>query len=179
MTSPRIASIRSLSVGISASLSGFFAVVWFTSLFYYVSFLFPWPSRVSLTRLDAGYGMMYLTVNDNADVSSRHRHEGFQVMPNQLRNQNLHRLIHFEFPVDWLNGSNCSFGRTSGEDYRGPEYGGSDRPWTRYWCAAPIPCLLFSIPVWIACVCRLRGSARKCIHQGAPLTTTNSEQRSG
>lgn len=176
MTSRRMANAWSISVGVSAFLCAFFAAVWFTSLFYYVSFIFPWPSHVNVTRVDAGYGMIYVTLNDDADVSSRHRREGFQLMPTHLRNQNLQRLIEFELPVDWLNDSDSSFGCSSGDDYRGPEYGGSDQPWSRYWCACPIPCILFSIPVWMAWFYRLRVSTRKRIHQGDQLKITNSEQ---
>ena len=125
----------------SACLCGFWTIVWFSSLFYYMSFTFFLPTQSERTRVDVGYGMIYLTLNDDADPRSRRAQEGIKAFPQELRDQNIRGLLRFQLPIDELNGNTTAFGSTTSHDYRG-----NDAYSYRYWCSAPIPCLLCSIP---------------------------------
>ena len=167
MTSRTITCVYRVAVGISACLSGLFGIIWLASLFYYASFAFPLPAPFEVTRLEAGYGMIYLTVNDEADPRSRWNREGILEFPNELRNENIRQFLRFEFPTNHVSRDGTAFGYFKREI----QYRRVDTAYSNYWCSAPIPCMLFFVVPSLAFV-RWRRSCRRELDNGQ-----NAEQR--
>ncbi|MFN8706888.1 MAG: hypothetical protein ACK50J_09425 [Planctomyces sp.] len=128
-------------VAVSTYLTGLFTLLWLGSLFYFTSFTFLLPPPFEETRIEAGYGMLYLTLNARMDPTSRWKSHGIVEFPKFHRDRNVKRLLELRFPQDDLYGeaTACGFRRWT------HEYQLQTSTYSRYWCSAPIPCILLFV----------------------------------
>jgi len=155
-------------IALSICLTGVFTSIWLGSLFYFSSFTFTLPHPLQETRVEAGYGMLYLTLNARIDPTSRWKSQGITVFPKFHRDRNVSSFLELQFPIDDLYGEASMFGiRKSTHEYQH-----QTSTYSRYWCSAPIPCILFFVIFAFSffrwrCLCRPRTD---------PVRKANSEQ---
>ena len=158
-------------VAIFTCLTGLFTSIWLGSLFYFISFTFTLPPPFQETRVEAGYGMLYLTMNARMDPTSRWKSHGIIEFPTFHRNRNVESFLELRFPKDDLYGEATVFGFRSWTH----EYRHQTSTYSRYWCSAPIPCILFLV-IPVASFFRWRRLSRS---QCNSLTATKQRTRSG
>ena len=126
---------------ISTCLTGVFALIWLGSLFYFSSFTFTLPQPLQETRVEAGYGMLYLTLNPRVDPRSRWTSHGIVEFPKFHRDKNVESFLELRFPKDDLYGEATMLGfRKTTQEYQH-----QTETYSRYWCSAPIPSILFFV----------------------------------